>query len=932
MKKIVKNTSFHVVLFLFSLSLLAQELPPISSHSPKDYQAGIQNWMITQNDENEIFVANNEGLLQFNGSKWKIYPTPNNSIMRSAFCQRERVYTGAYMDFGFWTKNEYKKFIYQSLSKRLNLLEDEQFWDIIAYDKWILFQSLQRIYIYDTKSGKIQILDPKSPIFKVYKTNNQIFYQTNLGLYELDNGTSKQILSEEQLNGIKIVEIFTKRDQLILVTRQNGIFQLYGNTLLPYPTLADEQLKYGSVYDALLLSNGDIAVGTISKGIFILNENTIRYHITQQNGISNNTILSLFEDSYHNLWLGLDNGINCLNLQSSIKKYANYTGVLGTVYSSIVYQDNLYIGTNQGLFYKSNNQSGEFQFVNGTKGQVWSLFIHDNTLFCGHDLGTMVIKEGESEVIFNASGTWKFEPFQDKIIQGNYYGLSLLTKTNGIWTYERKIPGFNYSCRFFEIVNQKEVLVSHEYRGLYQLMVEDNFSRVSKFSVFENPKKSKNASLVKFNNKIYYASQDGIFIYEPVNSIFKKSASLSSVFEHDQYVTGKMMTDKSNYLWVFTKNYLYYFSKSKLSEELNVNIIPITSELTNSMPGFENIYEIKKNEYLIGTTDGYYILKNQPSNDVKNRVSISEITANSLEEAPFALSFNKKSSLKHHQNNITFSFSVPQYDAYINSEYQYILEGFQEKWSKWSSNSEVSFENLKPGTYTFKVKAKVSNAATANIVSYEFEIKKPWYFSHLAIVCYALMLLVVAIYINKLYKDNYNKKHLKIIAENNLLLELKELETQKEIMKLKNKELAQDVDKKNKELAVSAMNLIKKDELLKIIKEDLKSSAEPNTNKNLKTLITTINKTVLEDDTWNVFKEAFDKADNDFIKKVKSYHPSLTPNDLRLCAYLRLNLSSKEIAPLLNISVRSVEIKRYRLRKKMDLPHEQSLVEYILSI
>ncbi|MDP3352671.1 MAG: LuxR C-terminal-related transcriptional regulator, partial [Flavobacteriaceae bacterium] len=67
-------------------------------------------------------------------------------------------------------------------------------------------------------------------------------------------------------------------------------------------------------------------------------------------------------------------------------------------------------------------------------------------------------------------------------------------------------------------------------------------------------------------------------------------------------------------------------------------------------------------------------------------------------------------------------------------------------------------------------------------------------------------------------------------------------------------------------------------------------------------------------------------------KKVKKLHPSLTPHDLRLCAYLRLNLSSKEIAPLLNISIRSVEIKRYRLRKKMDLSHNLSLVSYILEI
>jgi DNA-binding CsgD family transcriptional regulator len=81
-----------------------------------------------------------------------------------------------------------------------------------------------------------------------------------------------------------------------------------------------------------------------------------------------------------------------------------------------------------------------------------------------------------------------------------------------------------------------------------------------------------------------------------------------------------------------------------------------------------------------------------------------------------------------------------------------------------------------------------------------------------------------------------------------------------------------------------------------------------------------------------MFQEAFNNADSDFLKKVKSLRTTLSPNDLRLCAYLRLNLSSKEIAPLLNISVRSVEIKRYRLRKKMDLPHEDSLVEYILKI
>jgi DNA-binding CsgD family transcriptional regulator len=219
-----------------------------------------------------------------------------------------------------------------------------------------------------------------------------------------------------------------------------------------------------------------------------------------------------------------------------------------------------------------------------------------------------------------------------------------------------------------------------------------------------------------------------------------------------------------------------------------------------------------------------------------------------------------------------------------------------------------------------------------NIASFSFEIKKPWYFGNLAIVIYIILFILFIFYVNKLYSDFYNDRHQKIIAENNLLLELKELENQKEIMKFRNEKLSQDVEKKNKELAVSTMNLLKKDELLKIIKEDLKNTSEDSSSRRIKSVISSINKEVTNDNTWNVFKDAFDKADNDFIKNIKEKHPTLTPNDLRLCAYLRLNLSSKEIAPLLNISVRSIEIKRYRLRKKMDLPHEQSLVEYILSM
>jgi DNA-binding CsgD family transcriptional regulator len=148
-------------------------------------------------------------------------------------------------------------------------------------------------------------------------------------------------------------------------------------------------------------------------------------------------------------------------------------------------------------------------------------------------------------------------------------------------------------------------------------------------------------------------------------------------------------------------------------------------------------------------------------------------------------------------------------------------------------------------------------------------------------------------------------------------------------MRFNNEKLRQDIENKNRELGISTMNLIKKNEFLNNIKKELKNADDI---KSLNYVIKIIDRNLNNTDDWNLFQEAFNNADKDFLKKIKSLHPLLTSNDLRLCAYLRLNLSSKEIAPLLNISSRSVEVKRYRLRKKLGLSHESSLSDYILKI
>jgi len=932
------KTKLSILCFLIAFVLFSQELPPIVKYPSTLYGAGNQSWMISQDEQNLLYFANNEGLLEYNGTTWELYPTPNETIMRSVKVIDNKIYTGFYMNFGYWTRQSNGKLKYTSLSDTIKnrILDDEQFWNILKYDQWILFQSLNRIYIYDTKTKTFKIISPKNGVVKSFSTKNSIYYQTiNEGLFEIEEGKGKLISDHPILKKYTIANIFTIDDGLLIQTQLDGFYKLTGTSLAPFATEVDTQIKSGFVYSSQKLHDGSYALGTVSNGIFILsNTGKLQYHISQSKGLSNNTALSLFEDKDQNVWAGLDNGINCINLQTPVHSFTDDTGVLGTVYASIAHNGMLYVGTNQGLFCKKYQSKNNFQFINGTKGQVWSLFEYENTLFCGHDSGTFIVENTSARSIFSGSGTWKFESVpnnKDVLLQGNYYGISVLEKNGNQWKFRNKIEGFNYSSRYFEITPNQEVYVSHEYKGIFRFKLDNSLSKIKEFHAYASPKKGKNASLTKFNNQIYYAYKGGIFKLNQKTKQFEKDKLLSSIFEKDEYTSGKLIVDQSNKIWLFSKNYIHYFSASKLSNQLKQNVIPIPSSLTNSMLGFENITQISKSIYLIGTTDGYYTLNIDDLSFKNYTVSIAEISINKQNQTLKNVVLNEEGSFKSTENNITLNYTVPEYNKYINSEYQYLLEGFQNEWSEWSTKSSVNFKNLSPGKYTFKVRAKYANTLLQNTAIYTFVVLKPWYLTNLAVFIYLLLLVVMGYFINKAYRNFYQKQKEKLIEENNLLLEIKELENEQQLMKLRNEQLSQDVDNKNRELAVSTMSLNSKNELLAFIKEDLKKTSQDD-NKNIKSVIRTINDNITEEDSWKVFKEAFDNADKDFLKRIKQLHPLLTPNDLRLCAYLRLNLSSKEIAPLFNISVRSVEIKRYRLRKKMDLQHEIGLVEYILAV
>ena len=929
---------FFLLSFLsFCSCLLAQEVPPVKVFSPQQYNGENQNWSISQAKDKTIYVANNAGLLEYNGANWIRYDSPNETILRSVKVVGDRIYTGSYMEFGYWLKNSFGFLEYTSLSnnKNISLVEDEQFWQINYLDDWVLFSSLDRVYIYNTKEEEFKIIDSESSITKLFKVDDSIYFQDlNIGVYQIINGDKTVLIDDEIVKNNNVVNMFEYKSQLLVQTENNGVYVFKDKALLPWSNDINETLLKYSVYSSAKLKDGGFAIGTISNGVIILDKNgEIVNQINQNLGLSNNTVLSVFEDIDSNIWLGLDNGINCINSKSPIKIFNDSRGQLGSVYASSVYNGYLYLGTNQGLFYRDlDNTDKPFTFIKGTQGQVWFLEVISDELFCGHNSGTFLISNNKAKKIANIKGTWSIKPIEGKsnmLLQGNYNGLYTLEKLNNKWSLKNKIDGFDLSARFFELVNNTTIFVSHEYKGVYKIEVNEEFIKAKNIKI-DTFSKGLYSSLFNYNDNVYYVYSEGYYKYDFNKEEFIKDSLLSQTFKPSNYTSGKLIHEaNSNTLWGFTNTDIIQVEPGKLSNKPQIRKIALPKSLRLGVTSYENIINIKDSKYLLGTTSGYLIIDIDNFNNTIEKININSINSNKHTGEYKLLNLNEIADLKPDDNNIEFFYSLTQFNKFKVVEYQHQLKGIYNNWSEWSNSPNVLYKNLPPGDYTFSVRARVGENISKNIASYQFYINKPWYASNLAVVIYVIVLVLIIFLLHHFYDGYHKKQRRMLIIKSERDLQHKELENRQQQMHFENLKLQQDIDNKSRELAISTMSLIKKSEFLNSIKSELKSK---NTDDNIKSVIKIIDKNINNTDDWKFFQEAFNNADKDFLQKLKNKHSVLTPNDLKLCAYLRLNLSSKEIAPLLNISARSVEVKRYRLRKKMNLPHETSLASYIIEL
>jgi DNA-binding CsgD family transcriptional regulator len=651
-----------------------------------------------------------------------------------------------------------------------------------------------------------------------------------------------------------------------------------------------------------------------------------------------------------------------VNVNSPITFLQNQEGI-GAGYVAIVKDRKLYLGTNQGLFvadWRENGQIGDIKLVPGTLGQVWSLDLFDGVLLCGHNNGTFVIEGEKSTCIDKSPGGWKYLQLKRHpgyLIGGTYSGLILFKKVAGRWVFERRISGFNESFRIFEEDDNGDIWMSHGFKGIYKVILGKNLESVTTSSFYTSKDglpTNYNLNVYKIKNKIIFTSKQGVYEYDARNNNFVKSVFFNQLLQPVTDIS-YLKEDKRGNIW-----YMAWFNSVnragvfKLREDGKYQHIssPFAILAGKFISGFEFVYEYSDENYLIGTEEGFahYNPRIETTLNPDFSAYITKSIALHLDSVFYFgnnYSSNKGSDKRVFKfpfkgNAFRFMYTSPTYDSPGNIEYSYKLSGFTDSWSEWNTAFSNEYTNLPEGDFVFTVKARNQLGIESLSDQIEFSVLPPWYRTTLAYLLYLFLLLLSsllvawAIYLRiEGSKRRERLKHLQTYRQKEQEYQRNALIDERKIINLKNEKLRAEMIHRDKELANQTMDLIRKNQFLLNIKDELLKIKRPGNdsalNDKISTLIVKIDKDLDHNKQWEIFETAFDEVHEDFLNRLKAAYPNLTPKELRLCAYLRLNISSKEIAPLMNISVRGVEICRYRVRKKLDIERDTNMTSFIIN-
>jgi len=911
-------------------------------YDKNDYKGANQSWTIAQNKQGLLYFANSAGLLEFDGCQWELYPTP--SLLRSiALSNDDIIYCGMQNDFGYWKEDTLtRKLIYTSLAKQLNLtLTDDEIWKIVLFDNAVYFHSFRNIYKYNLQDKSLSIIEAPNRFQFLFSVNNRLFVQEKaLGLMEVINNRLIPIAGGEVLTGDCVYGMESLSSEAILIaTMDRGLYKLENNRVTPCQFPCNDYLKENLIFSTATLSGGRLVFGTILNGLLVTDSiGNVLMTINKSKGLENNTVLSLLRDNVDNLWLGLDRGICHLQMNSPAYSFPDTKGALGSVYQIEEYNDRFYFATNQGLFYcpatefSSSLHEPQFTLEPQTMGQVWFLKKIGDKLFCAHNKGLYEISGTQGKFIYTGSGINAIEEVGvNTLLILTYDGMYTLRKQGNSYT-AKKQSVCPYNAGWLAKDRDNTIYFGSSTVGIFQVKFDDTFTNVNYFTNrLETIGIDKDSArgVYSFNGQVYLLTAKSILRYDYAKGKFLPDTVINRLLPPNTNLHRLQITDAE--MWCFGDE--HFFCIKDYNKPFARIIENSAMELLNNqlVSGYESVKRLTDAQFLVCTSKGFTFLNTdfisapQPPIPVYIRdIGTYTNTMTSL-PLPYKLSYYSQYPIKFPYNNklIYVRFALPDYENSGNIRYSYRLKGHSEYFSLPSSDDIVTFTKLSPGDYTLQIKATVDGS---NQVYYSQELKMrvspPWYLDWEGF-CLGIILLGLLVYFSMRYFQKRWQRQKQQLS----------LQHEQELAKMENRLLQEEIKLQNDELLRVTDSMLHKNDLVNEFEEEISKLASGKTTSiDISGLKRIVEKNKNPEEEWKIFETKFNRIYDNYLVRLYSQHENLSPADLKLAAYIRMNFSSKEIANLLSITTKSVEMARYRLRRKLELDHDQNLTEFLMRL
>lgn len=921
-------------LFLLSLSLLvacyslANQKPYVINFARDKYHAASKNWSVGQDEKGVMYFGNDIGLLESDGMDWKLYPMPGSPIVRAlAVESHTTIYTGGSDEFGRWDRDHSGGLKYTSLKELLppKSLDNESIWRIWIDGERVYFQSFTNIYVY-YRNAIERLTTPKGFMLLV-KVKDEYWVQEMYGpLYQLKDGKLSKNEGSEFLNGTTTRVILPYGEDRYLIGTSTGEIYVYDKkSFIPWNNALSRllnglELNCG-VYCA---KRNTYYLGTLLNGIYEVDiQGNILNHFDATNSLQNNTILSLYEDKSDNIWIAMDRGLAYIRYTDGLSYYRTVDGNSSSVYAATLWNGYLLVGTNQGVYYTPKEKADDLEMysslklVEGTQGQVWSFSKIDDKLFCCHNHGLLEILPD-----FRIRQPYRINSGVFQVLEATingkkvdiivtYKDVYIVNKETGKVNVMRQITDPIYDAEVDHLGNIWLETVS---RGVYKCRLNEDMDAFRYYTYYGHETDEalpEDIQVFKSSGRIIFLADNRFYTYNESKDNLQIDPLLNQCFENVPRLK-RIIPINSEESWAITETSVYRFFYDGYIARIN-EAYKVETDNLSLVTASENISVLDDSLSLICLDVGFIL-----HNSRQSKRQVVELTPPNLEyihmgrdwDSGYA-NLTKHIQIPYRDNTVTIGFSVNNAFA-ENLFVEYLLEGVDAAWSQPEQRNSISYARLPQGNYTLRLRTtdELNNYSSDTIIG--FEILPPWYNTiwwYLTCGLFIAFALFAAFWFMKRRLQN---KHLRLM----------------------NEKLQNEIEEKNAEMFTQTSFIIRKNELILKIKEMVDEISAKNTQRALIPLYQKINNLLANnldtEDDWKMFLIKFEQKHHNFFKTLKESYPQLTNNDLRLCACLKLNMDTKDIASLMNLSVRAVENNRYRLRKKLDLKPTQNLNEFFL--